>query len=612
MSDRPVNVDRVFELAGAICDASASADDLVELDSLVVADETSRRNYWDYCWIHVSLRTEARLHRALWRIRERDDLDSAALTPWESDTLGAMMSPVASAPCFPTHTFLSTALHGTIGFFSQELPFSLLIATVLTSLGLWAASMVYVSSPDKIAKDSSPPVRSSFDPTLNVVGKITGMVNCKWTDPDTETFNSANVLLGRKYALASGLMEITYDTGAKVILQGPVTYQVEANGGYLSVGKLTGKLGKKAASGQSPVASATNPKSRNPEISKSPDSNPQSLIPNPFVIYTPTASIIDIGTEFGVEVHNANATDVRVFSGRVRIDSKQTTGVAIPPHYLTAGQIVRVGTTGIQPLTSSTLHPIPILQEKFLSKVFFRNFEHGIQDMVLTGTACLCIDPELAPNGILRLTSNRPDQWGSVWYRHKQSVASGFSTEFRFRLSRPNLLGGNGLALVIQNAHAGCLLTADERGLPRNALNVSFTNHRRGYDFGKAGVVAYDGNRQIAFGGLTTINGKADICDGAIHTARVDYSPGMLRVCLDGKEILSNVQVNLTSLTCGSAADAEGKAWIGLTAGTQGAVVDSDSQYVENHDIVTWRFLSKGIHGSNRPDMQEVHRMQSR
>ena len=40
-------------------------------------------------------------------------------------------------------------------------------------------------------------------------------------------------------------MEITYDTGAKVILQGPATYEVESNGGFLLVGKLTGKLEKR-------------------------------------------------------------------------------------------------------------------------------------------------------------------------------------------------------------------------------------------------------------------------------------------------------------------------------------------------------------------------------
>ena len=55
------------------------------------------------------------------------------------------------------------------------------------------------------------------------------------------------VSLGDKFALRSGLMEITYDTGAKVILQGPVTYEVESkDGGYLSLGKLTGEAGEES------------------------------------------------------------------------------------------------------------------------------------------------------------------------------------------------------------------------------------------------------------------------------------------------------------------------------------------------------------------------------
>ena len=84
------------------------------------------------------------------------------------------------------------------------------------------------------------------EPLPASVGRITGMVDCKIGD--------SRVSLGQKIDLASGLMEITYDTGAKVILQGPVTYSVEANGGYLAVGKLTGKLEKKVASGQWSVA----------------------------------------------------------------------------------------------------------------------------------------------------------------------------------------------------------------------------------------------------------------------------------------------------------------------------------------------------------------------
>ena len=192
---------------------------------------------------------------------------------------------------------LSSAYHGTIGFFSQELPFSLLIATLLTGFGLWIASLVYVSSPEKIAQDSSPPVQSSFDPTLKVVGKITGMVDCKWANPNTETFHGTNVLLGRKYALASGLMEITYDTGAKVILQGPVSYEVESkNGGFMSVGKLTGKVENEAARG--------------------------------FSVRTPTATVTDLGTEFGVEVSKAGDTTSHVFRGSVRLEVTSTDGKA--------------------------------------------------------------------------------------------------------------------------------------------------------------------------------------------------------------------------------------------------------------------------------------------
>ncbi|MCD4726039.1 MAG: hypothetical protein K8R46_00100, partial [Pirellulales bacterium] len=80
------------------------------------------------------------------------------------------------------------------------------------------------------------------------VGRITGMVDVKWSDdprylppPDF-----AHVPLGRKYKLDSGLMQITYDSGAKVILEGPCTYEVESTaGGYLALGKLTARIGNR-------------------------------------------------------------------------------------------------------------------------------------------------------------------------------------------------------------------------------------------------------------------------------------------------------------------------------------------------------------------------------
>ena len=48
--------------------------------------------------------------------------------------------------------------------------------------------------------------------------------------------------------------------------------------------------------------------------------NPQSLIPNPlFAVRTPTATVTDLGTEFGVEVSKEGHTISHVFRGVVRV-----------------------------------------------------------------------------------------------------------------------------------------------------------------------------------------------------------------------------------------------------------------------------------------------------
>ena len=119
-------------------------------------------------------------------------------------------------------------------------------------------------------------------------------------------------------------MEITYDTGAKVILQGPVTYEVEANGGYLAVGKLTGKLEKRGEGEGRGERGHQITKSQIIEISTS--LIPSSLIPNPFVIRTPTATVTDLGTEFGIEVTEGPTKSLARFPGKGRrADSKTST-----------------------------------------------------------------------------------------------------------------------------------------------------------------------------------------------------------------------------------------------------------------------------------------------
>jgi len=150
-----------------------------------------------------------------------------------------------------------------------------------------------------------------------VVGHISGMADCRWADPSFKPI-ARRIRQGAKFALVSGLMEITYTTGAKVILQGPCTYEVESpSGGYLALGKLTAKVG----SGQQPVASAQS-HSANHKSAISNHKSFSSLTPSHsplFTVRTPTALITDLGTEFGVEVDRSGATRSYVFQGSVKL-----------------------------------------------------------------------------------------------------------------------------------------------------------------------------------------------------------------------------------------------------------------------------------------------------
>ena len=212
--------------------------------------------------------------------------------------------PSMSSVAVPAATFNSA-----FGYLATGWPIAYLIATVVVGIGIAVAAITYVSEPAQVVQPSGI-VPSNRSPLPCVVGRITGMADCHWAglggrvqglgfgrdsgenDPkdlksETRKLKSP-VLLGDRLSIQSGLLEITYDTGAKVILQGPVIYDVEStNGGFLPVGKLTGRVETEAGRG--------------------------------FCVRTPTAMVTDLGTEFGVEVDVQGRTTSRVFRGRVEL-----------------------------------------------------------------------------------------------------------------------------------------------------------------------------------------------------------------------------------------------------------------------------------------------------
>jgi hypothetical protein len=289
----PTHTD-VFDLLGALCDGTITPQQHEQLERELTANSVARQLYFEYLDLHLDLR------RWPWDIHP--DGDPRRSSEGQSDAAERDIADSAFVP--PPVLVLDADLHGTAGYFSSGWPVAYAIATAIVVGGLIVGALVHVSQPEQIVR------HPASRPTA--VGRITGMVDCVWegsgttnlpspargrgaggegggkSDSPLSTLHSPLIRLGDTFALRSGLVEITYKTGAKVILQGPVTYQVETpNGGFMSAGKLTGKVKVETAKG--------------------------------FAVRTPTATVTDLGTEFGIEVDKQGDTISHVFRGVVRV-----------------------------------------------------------------------------------------------------------------------------------------------------------------------------------------------------------------------------------------------------------------------------------------------------
>ncbi len=340
--------ERLRVLADAACTSEIGPAELQELSGLLRADGRARRFYAAYCRMHAELYFAIRAERAAQTARQsaaeedtefgvqgsESGVGVAVELPHQPETPDseALIPPII-IDTSPTIHYPLFTIHSSLGGWL----FSYGVATVLMGVAILGAWAYKVSLEAEIARDQPRPAPQGDEPKPEYVGRITGTADCQWADPQDAP--PAAVSVGRKYALASGLLEISYETGAKVILQGPCAYEVEsAHGGFLALGKLTARV-EKGSGFRVQGPEETNPKS---QILNQQISNPQSPIPNPlFSIRTPTAVVTDLGTEFGVEVGGDGTCEVHVLKGAVAADFVGVSGHTSPAVRINEGEARR-------------------------------------------------------------------------------------------------------------------------------------------------------------------------------------------------------------------------------------------------------------------------------
>jgi hypothetical protein len=317
MSERPDATNELRELLAALREDVLTEKQAERLTSLLHDDGEARQMYIRYMAI------EAYLHG-------NNTFDSHRVLPKQ---LGTPVDRQGSGDALTSDVpGLPIVIQTPTGFPSMANPlggwmFSYLAAIVIVGIGLLIGWMCQVSissgNHQEVARQPSPD-NACRENKLVFVGRISGMTKCQWADPKTEPFNGDRVPLGREYTLMAGLMEITYDTGVKVIIEGPCSYVAESmTGGYLSLGKLTANVKGNGDGGKATVKKSETSGS----ISKFQiaESAPQ------FRVRTPTAIVTDLGTEFGVECNKSGVTRSTVFRGVVALQAASAAGMPQGP-----------------------------------------------------------------------------------------------------------------------------------------------------------------------------------------------------------------------------------------------------------------------------------------
>jgi hypothetical protein len=231
--------------------------------------------------------------------------------------------------------------------------------------------------------------------------------------------------------------------------------------------------------------------------------------------------------------------------------------------------------------STATNTPTPTPTSTYLNFLFeYPNFSS-------TSGLVLRADSQIVGNA-LRLNPNSQDKHGEVWYGQKIPVLEGFTTTFQFQITGLGNGGADGIWFIIQNSNEGLEYTSALYSIP-NSVNIeldTWENSQYSDPSGNHISVQSAGQNQNSPSHAYSLGSTSSIpnlSDGAIHTVKIEYIPGNMKIYLDN---LTNpvlmVPIDLSAIINLDA----GKAYVGFGGYTGWAY--------ENHDILSWQWRSTG------------------
>jgi hypothetical protein len=201
---------------------------------------------------------------------------------------------------------------------------SALGATLLVALLIYGAFTVIAW---KLRPDNLP---SSHDGNNIAVATIRDTADVKWSPTVAPMADDLSVQQGAPLAIETGIVELELKRGATLRIEGPARWSIiDENHAMLESGKALARVPAQAVG---------------------------------FTLDTPSATVVDLGTEFGVDVDASGRTDVQVLEGAVNVDYSSSAGESKSPRRsvrMTAGSAKRFSaqSTNANRVTATEIAP---------------------------------------------------------------------------------------------------------------------------------------------------------------------------------------------------------------------------------------------------------------
>lgn len=277
--------EHLIVLLDAYLDGSLSAEEKQELERMLLESDAARRQFWDraslHGWTYAAAKLNYGARPAEEVARERRQLRGVSFA----------------------------VLVNSLRRFGWKI--ALAGAACVVALILWnrfyAADAV---DEEDVATEA--PAETSVTNGIATLTRETGVV---WAS-ETNNIEEGSQLSPGWLQLKSGAIQVEFDSGATVIVEGPAEVQlISPTEARLRMGRLSARVPEPA---------------------------------HGFKVYTPDATVTDLGTEFGLEREPSKPVRVEVFEGKVQV----ALDAANPPQLLNAGEGVQIRAHRAEPMAA--------------------------------------------------------------------------------------------------------------------------------------------------------------------------------------------------------------------------------------------------------------------